>query len=76
MDTPAYPAKLAALLEQIFPELSIDEIAALDDFSVIDDWDSLMHVRLVYQLERAISRRLTEDQVASLNSFSSLLAYF
>lgn len=76
MNTPAYPAELTTLFEHIFPELSLEELAALDDFSAIDDWDSLMQVRLVYQLEKVISRRLTEDQVASLNSFSSVLSYF
>ena len=56
-------------------ELPVDQIH--DDASpdTLDEWDSLAHVQLVFDLEKEFSIEIPPDEAIELETFTSVLDY-
>lgn len=52
-------------------DLVIEDSTSADD---IEDWDSLRHVTLIVQVERATGVRFTSSEVAELKNVGQLVA--
>ncbi len=72
MDKRAILEKLLDVFRDVFDdeELQVSEAATADD---VEGWDSLMHVSLMVNVERAFGVKFTSAQVASLRSVGELV---
>jgi acyl carrier protein len=65
-------AKLEGLFQEIFDDddLTITRQSTAKD---VDGWDSLMHVTLVVQVEKAFGVKFTSSEVAGLKNVGDLV---
>jgi acyl carrier protein len=65
-------------LNQVFRDVFDDDalvIAPATTAKDIEGWDSLMHVTLIVNVERAFGIKFTSSEVASLKDVGDLLAF-
>jgi acyl carrier protein len=72
MNKDAILDKLLAVFRDVFEddELEISATTTADD---VDGWDSLMHVSLMINVERAFGVKFSSTQVASLKNVGELI---
>jgi acyl carrier protein len=72
MNKDAILDKLLAVFRDVFEddELEISPTTTADD---VDGWDSLMHVSLMINVERAFGIKFSSTQVASLKNVGELI---
>jgi acyl carrier protein len=72
MNKDAILDKLLAVFRDVFEddELEISAATTADD---VDGWDSLMHVSLMINVERAFGVKFSSTQVASLKNVGELI---
>jgi|TARA_B110000967_G_C18831559_1_gene534365 acyl carrier protein len=67
--------KLKEILEDIFEE-SIEDISSTENFSELDNWDSLTYVSLIVSLQKNFSITLTKDEIQKISSTNGILEIF
>ena len=60
------------ILQDIFLDNTLEEINNVESFDELDDWDSLNQMTLGYQLEKLLKRKLTSEELESINSLESI----
>tara|TARA_Y100000589_G_scaffold332322_1_gene391724 strand:+ start:2637 stop:2891 length:255 start_codon:yes stop_codon:yes gene_type:complete len=60
------------ILQDIFLDNTLEEIKNVESFDELDDWDSLNQMTLGYQLEKLLKRKLTSEELESINSIESI----
>ncbi len=68
---PDHMARLNEVFQQVFDddELVIDRSTTADD---VEGWDSMMHVTLMINVERAFGVKFTSSEVAALKNVGEL----
>ena len=61
-------------LEQIFREVFTDDLVLRDDLtaSMVDGWDSLSHITLIYAIEAEFDIEFTPDEMVDLANVGEL----
>ena len=62
---------LKEVIENIFDE-SYKNIEALESFSEFDDWDSLMYVSLIANIEKSYNIELKRDEIQRMVNVGSI----
>ena len=60
------------ILQDIFLDNTLEEINNVKSFDELDDWDSLNQMTLGYQLEKLLKRKITPEELESINSIESI----
>ena len=68
--------KVQEILQNIFIENELEEILKSKNFDEFEDWDSLSHMSLAYQLEEILKRKLSPKEIESIYSLNSILLLF
>ena len=68
--------KIHEIIQNIFIENELDEILESNNFDEFEDWDSLSHMSMAYQLEKILKRKITQSEIESINSYKSILLLF
>jgi acyl carrier protein len=65
-------ARLNEVFQQVFDddELAVDRSTTADD---VEGWDSMMHVTLMINVEKAFGVKFTSSEVASLKNVGELV---
>ena len=58
-------SRLKEIIERVFDE-SYEEIKSLKNFNEFGDWDSLMYVSLIANIEKTYGIELTRDEIQSI----------
>lgn len=72
MNKDAILDKLLAVFRDVFEDDEL-EISATTTAEDVDGWDSLMHVSLMINVERAFGVKFSSTQVASLKNVGELI---
>jgi acyl carrier protein len=64
--------RINEVFQEVFDddELAVDRVTSADD---VEGWDSLMHVTLLVNMEKAFGVKFTSSQVASLKNVGELV---
>ena len=64
--------RINEVFQEVFDddELTVDRVTTADD---VEGWDSLMHVTLLVNMEKAFGVRFTSSEVASLKNVGELV---
>lgn len=65
--------KLTAIFREVFDDegLVLEDATGQDD---IADWDSLMHINLVFAIEQEFSIKFSMDEVTAMKNFGMIAA--
>ena len=68
--------KVHQIIQNIFIDNELDEILQSQNFEEFEDWDSLSLMTMAYQLEEILKRKLSQNEIESINSYNSILLLF
>ena len=58
-------SRLKEIIEKVFDE-SYEEVKSLKNFSEFEDWDSLMYVSLIANIEKIYGIELARDEIQAI----------